>query len=132
MSGERSRSHPTTISRAGRRARVAVLVLVGAGFALLGDPTHAEDEPFAVALKNHRFEPEIVRVTPGQSIRFHNADDVLHSLTLIGRENVIGEEFIDPGQSYTVRIPEDLLPGTYELACTIHIDMRAQLAVNGD
>src|SRR5262249_8905794 len=77
------------------------------------------------------FEPRLLRVRPGQAIRFDNSDDVLHSLLLVGRESVIGGEFVDPGQSYTVRIPLDMPPGTYELACTVHVDMRGQIVVGG-
>jgi plastocyanin len=119
-------------SRVDRRTRTTALMLAGAVLLLLGDAARAEDEPVAVVLKNHRFDPEVVRVAPGQTIRFDNADDVLHSLTLLGRENVIGEEFVDPGQSYTVRVPGNLPPGIYDLACTIHVDMRGQLAVSGE
>lgn len=112
--------------RTGRRAWLA------AGAVLASTAAFAGDEALPVTLKNHQFEPKIVRVKPGQTVRFDNADDVLHSLTLIGHENTIGEEFVDPGKSYTMRIPGDLSPGTYELACTIHVDMRGQLEVRED
>lgn len=82
-----------------------------------------------VVLKEHQFEPRVVRVKPGQTIRFDNADDTLHSLTLLGHEDVIGEAFVDPGRSYTVHIPAEMPAGTYDLACTIHVDMRAELSV---
>jgi plastocyanin len=99
---------------------------------MLDGPTIAADEPALVILKNHQFEPRLVQVRSGQAIRFDNSDDVLHSLLLVGRESVIGEEFVDPGQSYTVRIPQDMSPGTYELACTVHVDMRGQIVVSGE
>jgi len=99
---------------------------------MLDGPANAADEPVLVIMKNHQFEPRLVHVRPGQAIRFDNSDDVLHSLQLVGRESVIGEEFVDPGQSYTVRIPQDMPPGTYELACTVHIDMRGQIVVSGE
>ena len=99
---------------------------------MLDGPAIAGDEPVLVIMKNHQFEPRLVHVRPGQAIRFDNSDDVLHSLLLVGRESVIGEEFIDPGRSYTVRIPQDMPPGTYELACTVHVDMRGQIVVSGE
>jgi plastocyanin len=99
---------------------------------MLDDPAIAADEPVVVIMKNHQFEPRLLRVRPGQAIRFDNSDAVLHSLLLVGRESVIGEEFVDPGQSYTLRIPQDMPPGTYELACTVHVDMRGQIAVSGE
>jgi plastocyanin len=98
---------------------------------MLDDPAIAADEPARMIMKNHQFEPRVLQVKPGQALRFDNSDDVLHSLQLVGGERVIGEEFVDPGQSYTVRIPQDMPPGTYELACTVHVDMRGQIVVSG-
>jgi plastocyanin len=119
-----------TIRRADRRAWLTAAVL--AVTAMLDDPAVAADEPALVIMKNHQFEPRLLQVRPGQAIRFDNFDDVLHSLLLVGRESVIGEEFVDPGQSYTVRFPQDMPPGTYELACTVHVDMRGQIVVSGE
>jgi plastocyanin len=100
---------------------------------MLDGPAVAGDEPvLVVTLKNHQFEPRLLRVKRGQAIRFDNVDDALHSLLLVGHESVLGGEFVDPGQSYTVRIPQDMAPGVYELACTIHVDMRSQIAVSGE
>jgi plastocyanin len=118
------------IRRVDRRAWLTAAVL--ALTAMLDDPAVAADEPAVVIMKNHQFEPKLLRVRPGQAIRFDNSDDVLHSLLLVGRESVIGEEFVDPGQSYTVGIPQDMPPGTYELACTVHVDMRGQIVVSGE
>jgi plastocyanin len=118
-----------TTLRVDRPAWLAAAVLVLT--AMLDGPAIAADEPVLVVMKNHQFEPRLLRVRPGQAIRFDNSDDVLHSLLLVGRESVIGEEFVDPGQSYTVRIPLDMPPGTYELACTVHVDMRGQIVVSG-
>jgi plastocyanin len=118
-----------SIPRADRPAWLAAAVLVLT--AVLDGPAIAADEPAVVIMKNHQFEPRLLRVRPGQAIRFDNSDDVLHSLLLVGRESVLGEEFVDPGQSYTVRIPQDMPPGIYDLACTVHVDMRGQIAVSG-
>ena len=118
------------IRRADRRAWLTAAVL--ALTAMLDGPAIAADEPALVIMKNHQFEPRLLQVRPGQAIRFDNSDDVLHSLLLVGRESVIGGEFVDPGQSYTVRIPQDMPPGTYGLACTVHVDMRGQIVVSGE
>jgi plastocyanin len=124
----RDRRSITTL-RADRRAWLAAAVL--ALTAMLDGPALAADEPVLVIMKNHQFDPRLLHVIPGQAIRFDNSDDVLHSLLLVGHESVIGEEFVHPGQSYTVRIPQDMPPGTYELACTVHVDMRGQIVVSG-
>lgn len=82
-----------------------------------------------VRLENHHFVPVEVTVQPGDAIVFQNVDPDLHGILLVGHEDVIEETFIDPGQSFSVRLPDDLAPGRYELACTIHVDMRGELVV---
>lgn len=99
-------------SMATRLAWVTAVLLASIPTTVPDRPAVAADTPVLVILKNHQFEPRLLRVRPGQTIRFDNADDVLHSLLLVGHESVIGEEFVDPGKSYTVRLPPDLLPGT--------------------
>jgi len=118
-------------SRWGRRMAPMVTIFVAtfAGLGFASPFAGAQQPSLIVALKNHLFEPVLVEVKPGDTIRFDNADDTLHSLTLLGREDVIGEEFVDPGGSYTIHIPAEMAPGTYELDCTIHVDMRAKLLV---
>jgi plastocyanin len=119
------------------RARKMAATVCGGLLAAIAVPpleepqARAEEDTVVVVLNQHQFEPQVVRVRPGQTIRFDNADDTLHSLTLLGREDVIGDVFVDPATSYTVRIPADMPAGTYDLACTIHVDMRARLSVAG-
>jgi plastocyanin len=132
MSLRRGAERSTTTRRAQRRAWLIAAICAGTSIAMLDGPAVAADEPVVVTLKNHQFEPGLLRVRPGQTIRFDNADDVLHSLLLVGHESVLGGEFVDPGRSYTVRLPRNMAPGTYELACTVHVDMRGQIAVSGE
>jgi plastocyanin len=127
--GRRSRIAPRAHGRTWLLAAVSASALTAT---LGGSTAAAAGEPVLVILKNHQFEPRLVHVRPGQVIRFDNAEDVLHSLLLVGFEGVIGEEFVEPGHSYTVRIPQEMPPGTYELACTVHVDMRGQIVVSGD
>jgi plastocyanin len=132
MSLRRCARRSIATRRAQRRAWLVAAIFAGTLAAMLDGPAAAADEPVPVTLKNHQFEPRLLRVRPGQTIRFDNADDVLHSLLLVGHESVLGGEFVDPGQSYTVQLPRNMAPGTYELACTIHVDMRGQIAVSGE
>src|SRR5262249_43256914 len=83
-----------TIRRADRRAWLTAAVLVLT--AMLDGPAIAADEPVLVIMKNHQFEPRLLHVRPGQAIRFHNSDDVLHSLLLASRQNVTGHDFLHP------------------------------------
>jgi plastocyanin len=84
-----------------------------------------------VALQHHAFVPKVTRVRTGDNVRFTNGEDELHSVTLVDREELLDEVFIDPGQSFTFVVPDGLEPGTYVIACTIHVDMKGQLVVSG-
>lgn len=89
-----------------------------------------ESGEIPVALRGHAFAPERIEVRPGDRLVFRNEDPDLHSLVLIGRGDALPETFLDPGQSFVFEVPAVLEPGVYALACTIHVDMRAELAVN--
>ena len=82
-----------------------------------------------VRLRDHLFVPDQITAGPGDRITFRNEDEDLHSLVLFGREDILEETFIDPGATHELLLPDDLEPGHYQLACTIHVDMRAELVV---
>lgn len=116
-----------TAPRGRRPALIGGLMVI----ASLGPwPTHALDGHIDVVLRAHRFNPAAIRAKPGETIRFINADPTLHSLILVDRPDALAEQFVDPGASFSFRVPDGLVTGTYELACTIHIDMRGQLLVS--
>jgi len=82
-----------------------------------------------VVLRDHRFVPEVIEAEPGDVIEFRNQDKDLHSVILIDRQDVLEETFIDPGAALRVDLPTELPAGRYRLACTIHVDMRAEIVV---
>jgi plastocyanin len=82
-----------------------------------------------VRLLDHRFVPDQIVARPGDRITFRNEDEDLHSVVLVGREDVIEETFIEPGEAHRFVLPDDLATGSYQLACTVHVDMRAELVV---
>jgi len=60
---------------------------------------------------------------------FHNDDPDLHSVLLPRNEALLAEHFIEPHASYRVAIPATADPATYELVCTIHINMKGRLRI---
>jgi plastocyanin len=102
------------------------MVITGLG----PSPTHALDGQIDVMLQAHQFNPATIRAKPGETIRFVNTDPTLHSLILVDRPDALAEQFVDPGTTFSFRVPDGLAAGAYELACTIHVDMRGQLLVS--
>ena len=92
MSLRRDHRLSITTPRADRRAWrawLAVAAIASTLTPMLDGPAVAANEPVLVILKNHQFEPRLLRVRPGQAIRFDNADHALHSLLLVGHESVM-------------------------------------------
>ena len=92
-------------------------------------PARAAATSIEVRLLDHRFVPDQIAVRPGDRITFRNEDQDLHSVVLVGREDVIEETFIEPGKAREFALPDDLAAGSYQLACSIHVEMRAELVV---
>jgi plastocyanin len=82
-----------------------------------------------VHLKDQRFNPKSVIAKPGDMIVFYNDDRELHSVFLNGGETLLTGQLIDPNASYKAVIPATANPATYDLVCTIHIDMKATLQI---
>ena len=82
-----------------------------------------------IKLLDHLFVPDQIRVRAGDRVTFRNEDEDLHSIVLVDREDILEETFLDPGTTLSVVLPDDLAAGSYQLACTIHVDMRAELVV---
>jgi hypothetical protein len=60
---------------------------------------------------------------------FHNDDPDLHSILLPRNEALLAERFVEPHTSYRIVVPATAEPATYEIVCTIHIDMRGTLRI---
>ena len=82
-----------------------------------------------VHLKDQNFNPKIVSAKSGDTIVFHNDDNVLHSVFLPDDEALLPAHFIEPHTSYEVVIPPAAEPATYKLVCTIHINMKGTLQI---
>ena len=82
-----------------------------------------------VRLKDHAFSPATISAKPGDTIVFHNDDNVLHSVLLPDNEALLAAHFIEPHKGYEVVIPPAADPGAYALVCTVHINMKGTLQI---
>ncbi|MCI0528949.1 MAG: cupredoxin domain-containing protein [Nitrospira sp.] len=87
-------------------------------------------ETIEVILKDNFFEPKLIRVKPGDTIQFKNLGKQLHSVTLVGHEEILDQLYIDPGKSFSFVVPKDMKPGEYPLGCNIHMGMKGKIEVN--
>ena len=89
----------------------------------------AEAAVIDVHLKEQSFEPRAISARPGDKIVFYNDGKELHSVFLPDNEMLLGEHFIDPGAKYELVIPATADPATYNLVCTIHMNMKGTIQI---
>jgi plastocyanin len=82
-----------------------------------------------VHLKDQSFEPRAISASPGDTIVFYNDDKELHSILIPGYQTLLAEHFIDPGTKREVVIPATADPATYNLVCTIHMNMKGTIQI---
>jgi plastocyanin len=92
-------------------------------------PVFAVTESTEILVKDNLYAPSVIQVKPGSTMVFYNQGKQLHSVTLVGHEDILDQEFIDPGKSFTFAVPADMAPGEYSLGCNIHVDMKGTLVV---
>jgi plastocyanin len=84
-----------------------------------------------VILHHHSFEPAAILAHADDRIVLSNEDAEVHALTVIGHEEVLQDEIIEPGTSFAFIVPGLLEPGEYGLICTVHREMRARIVITG-
>jgi len=90
-----------------------VLAACGGG----GDEVAADAE---VRMRDNTFEPEVIQIESGQTVRFLNAGNVPHNaIDSNGAFNSLTENGANQksGESYFVTLTE---PGTYDYFCSLH------------
>jgi plastocyanin len=118
-----------------RRLVAAMWVIAGSVFVATAAPAAAggggchnpqvtEGSGTKVELRNNCFTPTVLRVAPGSSVTFVNADQVLHALSGI---NLGAYEEISSGASAQVRFDE---AGTYPYMCHLHPSMTGAVIVD--
>ncbi len=102
------------------------LVAIGAGQTSSAASDGQPVDTAVVAMPpSYRFEPEVIRISAGATVTWHNADHFTHSVQLLddgGRDLVV-----PPGESATVTFDK---PGEYQYACSFHSnDMHGKVIV---
>lgn len=107
----------------GKPASAADAIVYVVGFTEAADP---KAKPVEIAQKDHKFVPELVAITVGESVTFPNADAFLH--------NVFSQSAVRPfdlgsfrkGDRKTKDFPS---PGVVDVYCNIHPEMAATILV---
>lgn len=97
-------------------------VLLAAGIALgPAGPARAADEVVTVIIREQRFEPAVLTVKPGTTVRWVNEEKrTTHSVLLLG-EGGFESERLFPGETWQHRFDR---PGRHAYTCGPHPEMR--------
>lgn len=83
-----------------------------------------------VQMRDTQFQPDLVSVRAGQTVRWQNQDGTDHTVTEVSGA---GESFdsgdIAGGESYEQSFADT---GTVEYVCEIHPEMRGEIEISGD
>ena len=102
---------------------LGVAFLVMAGLVCFAASAQPQEET-TVVIQNLSFEPATVEVFMGSTVVWTNEDDVEHTVT--STEPLFDSDVIPPGGEFSYTFD---MEGSYDYICTIHPDMRGQVAV---
>lgn len=108
----------------GALAAAALLLLftIGAGSPASAAPTATASKSATVTIKNIKFKPGTIDISPGDRVVWANLDDVKHTATSARFDT--GK--IKPGKAVAVTFSSK---GTYPYHCTIHEKMHGKIVV---
>jgi plastocyanin len=115
-----TRARAATIAAAG--SVVALLLLIGSGSAASASPGASASKSVTVTMKNLKYKPGTISISPGDRVVWANLDRVKHTATGAGFDT--GK--IKSGKAVAVKFNAR---GTYRYHCTIHEDMRGKVVV---
>jgi plastocyanin len=109
---------------AGSLAGLVLLLLftVGAGAPASAAPTATASGSGTVTIKDFKYQPATIRISPGDRVVWANLDNVKHTATSPRFDT--GK--IKPGKAVAVRFSSK---GTYAYHCTIHKKMHGTIVV---
>ena len=114
---------------ASARAETAATVDTAYGVAWVADPASGRDLPPPPARMDQvgqRFVPRILAVVAGQTVEFHNSDNVYHNIFSYSPPKRFDLGRYPKGKSRSVTFVK---PGAVQVYCDIHSDMRADIIV---
>jgi plastocyanin len=109
---------------AGALAALALLLVltVGAGSPASASPTATASGSATVTMKNIKYNPGTIRISPGDRVVWENLDKTKHTAT----SSRFDTGKIKPGAAVAVRFTAK---GTYPYHCTIHEGMHGKIFV---
>ncbi len=104
-----------------------VMVFVNGDVAVHPDYVKSPSDTLVLEMRGYRFEPHVLGLRVGQTLRLANADDVAHYPAIIGRKLDVSQ-LLASGKSIDIRIDESE-PAPPMVSCNIHAWMSARLLV---
>jgi plastocyanin len=83
---------------------------------------NSSDKIVDIAIQNFTFNPDSVKISAGDTVRWTNMDSADH--TVVG--SIFKSDMISKGQNYEFRFTE---PGVYNYECSIHPFMKGTVTV---
>lgn len=111
------------ISRTIRGFVAALALALSVGVAQGSVPADASNVS-QVLIKDFMFSPMEVRIKAGTSVTWVNQDDEPH--TVVGDAGLFRSGALDTAMAFTFRFDK---PGTYQIFCSIHPQMKATIIV---
>lgn len=104
---------------------ITALTALGAALLLLFPlMTPASAKEMHVSISNFTFEPRTTTIASGETVRFVNSDDMVH--TIVAADGSFRSDALDTGDSFAKTF---LKPGTYAYFCGLHPFMKGTIVV---
>jgi plastocyanin len=81
---------------------------------------------FTLSTRDKQFEPRVLPITAGSTVRFPNADPILHNVFSVSPPQPFDVGLYGPGEGREQRFDE---PGLVRVFCNVHHEMVAYLVV---
>ena len=104
---------------------VRLLLPLATAALLQARPARAEDAPPAeIRIAQHRYQPRVITVSPGTTLRWVNEDEDPHTVT--ADDGAFASRGIDVHEAFTFTFST---PGTYRYHCALHPGMTGRVVV---
>jgi plastocyanin len=83
----------------------------------------------AVDVWDNSDTPEVIRVKAGDLIVFADKGQQLHSLTLIGHEQLLDTAYLGFGQNFHLQHATQPAPSPHVLGCNTHMELQGRIII---